>query len=610
MCGIFGYFIKKGEAPDSTVLQAMGKILEHRGPDDASFYSDKDCAVGNMRLAILDIAGGKQPFLSENNQIIVVQNGEIFNYIELKNKLKKYGVVFKTQSDTEVILRLYEHYGIDFLKYLNGMFSIAIYDKKKSLLFLARDRVGIKPLYIYEDDKKILFASEIKSLLSAGIKREVNYEALHHFLSFNYVPSNYTFFKNVRSVLPANYLKITKEKTEEKQWWDLISIQTEQRSEESWITEFNETLNSAVGLRLRCDVPYGAFLSGGIDSSTIVALMSAHSEKPIKTYAIGFEEANFDESFYAQTIANKFQTEHTLEKVNSSILELWPLVSYYCDQPHGDVSFMPTYCVAKLASKNVKVVLTGDGGDELFAGYDRYINFFSDPNINQYTQEQFSRSYFSSINLFSDSNKKLIYNNKMLEYTKNIDSFGIILSPLLKKVESMDKINQVLYADTFLLLAGNNLVKPDRMGMAVSIEARTPFLDVRMMELAFRMPGSLKIKNGQTKYIYKKAVENLIGHDISYRKKQMFTVPIGEWFKNKLQVFMEEILLSPISIKRNLFDSEQIRLIINQHCSGKKNYTREIRALISIEIWFRQFIDNFYEKPTSFSELGINTILC
>lgn len=605
MCGIFGCFIKKGAMLDTATLKSMGQMLTHRGPDDFGVFTDSVCAMGNTRLAILDIEGGKQPFASDDGQIVIVQNGEIFNYVELMAELKIDGYLCRTHADTEVILRLYERDGIDFLKHLNGMFSIAIYDKHKQALFLIRDRVGVKPLYVYEDEIKILFASEIKSLLSVGIPREVNHQVLHHFLSFNYVPANDTLFKNICGVPPAHFLKITKQEKKIKRWWNLADIKTEQYSEQDWMLQFNETLNDAVRLRLRSDVPYGAFLSGGIDSSTVVAMMAAHSEKSIQTYAIGFFETAYDESPYAQIIADRFRTQHSLKKVSPEMLDLWPLVAYYCDQPHGDVSFMPTYCLSQLASKNVKVVLTGDGGDELFAGYDRYCDFFSNPDMSQYSQEQFNQAYFTSISLFSNIDKDLLYQQSMLEQTRDLDSFSI-LEPLLKQVESMDRINQILYADTLLLLPGNNLVKPDRMGMAVSLEARTPFLDVRMIELAFRMPGDLKLKTGQTKYLFKKAVAERIGHDITYRKKQMFTVPVGEWFKNKLRPVIEDILLSPIALERSLFKPERVRLIIDQHCTGKHNYTREIRALIAVEIWFRQFIDNFYARPVSFAELGVH----
>lgn len=607
MCGIFGCFIKKGPMLDLAKLKSMGKMLAHRGPDDFGVFTDHSCAIGNTRLAILDIEGGKQPFTSDDGQIVIVQNGEIFNYIELMAQLKTDGYFCRSHSDTEVILRLYERDGIDFVKHLNGMFSIAIYDKSKQALFLIRDRVGVKPLYLYEDEHKILFASEIKSILSVGIPREVNHQALHHFLSFNYVPGSHTLFKNIRSLPPGCFLKITKQENQIKKWWNLAGIKAEHYSEQDWIAQFNETLNDAVRLRLRSDVPYGAFLSGGIDSSTVVAMMAAHSEKPIQTYAIGFEEAAYDESLYAQMIADRFQTQHTLKKVSPEMLQLWPLAIYYCDQPHGDVSFMPTYCVSELASKNVKVVLTGDGGDELFAGYDRYVNFFSQSNIHQYNQEQFNQAYFDSISLFSKEDKKILYQDLMLKETQDIDSFEI-LAPLLKEAESMDRINQVLYADTLLLLPGNNLVKPDRMGMAVSLEARTPFLDLRMLELAFRMPGTLKLKAGQTKYLFKKAVADRIGHDITYRKKQMFTVPIGDWFKDKLRPVVDDILFSPLALERGLFKPERVRFMIDQHCLGAHNYTREIRALISVEIWFRQFIDHFYARPVLFKDIGVDLI--
>ena len=342
-------------------------------------------------------------------------------------------------------------------------------------------------------------------------------------------------------------------------------------------------------IRLRSDVPFGAFLSGGVDSSSVVGLMSRHLDQPVKTFTIGFNDPKYDESEYAQKAANKFSTEHCMKKVDSNLIDLWPMATYHCDQPHGDVSFLPTYKVAKLAAKQVKMVLTGDGADELFAGYDKYLHFFT-PEIAELSDEKFQQSYLENISLFGDSERRKLLSSDFASQVKTFDSYEV-LRPLYAQSAKMDRINQALYIDMRLLLSGNNLVKPDRMGMAVSLENRAPFLDHRMMELAFKMPGNIKLHKGETKYIYKKAVSPLIGEELTYRKKQMFTVPIGEWFKTDLSELCNDLLLSDRTQGRKIFDYVYVQNLYESHCEGAANNTREIRALMALEIWFREFID-------------------
>lgn len=591
MCGIFGYFHKNGIELSDNRIKAMGEAIHHRGPDDHGTFKRNGVVIGNQRLSIIDIEGGHQPFISENGKITVVQNGEIYNHIELANDLKKAGYQFKTNSDTEVILRLYEVEGIDFVKKLNGMFSIAIYDENIQSLFLIRDRIGVKPLYVYQDNDQIIFGSEIKSILKAGINPDYDELAINHYLTFNFVPPPFTMFKGIKHVMPGHWHKVTKSGVTTKQWWDLTqeSSFTENKSENQWIEDFNNILEDAVRIRLRADVPFGAFLSGGIDSSTVVAHMSHIMDNPVKTFSIGFHDARFDESIYAKQVAEMFNTDHVMEKVDANMISLWPLMIYHCDQPHGDVSFMPTYRVSQLAVEHVKMVLTGDGADELFAGYDKYKNFFNEEVLNDFNNETFQQKYHENISLFSDNEKCKMYTKDFMKKLGDPSSFEIT-KELFYKSKEMDRINQALYIDTMLLLPGNNLVKPDRMGMAVSLEARTPFLDYRMVEFSFGMPGHLKLRNAETKYIYKKAVTPLLGKELVYRKKQMFTVPIGEWFKKELAKFTEDKLLNGELVKRNIVNRDYIVNILDNHQKGRKNYTREIRALISLEYWFEQFM--------------------
>ncbi|MDQ7057303.1 MAG: asparagine synthase (glutamine-hydrolyzing) [Ghiorsea sp.] len=591
MCGIFGYYNRKNKRLDTEVLQAMGKAIVHRGPDDCGIFEGDSFALGNQRLSIIDIEGGHQPFVSDDGQIIVVQNGEIFNHIELAQELAQDGFPCKTHSDTEVLLRLYERDGIDFLHKLNGMFCIAIYDYRKESLYLVRDRIGVKPLFIHDDGVQLAFASEIKSLLETGVQPEMDEEALNLFLAYNYVPPPHTMFKNIKHLMPGHMMKIDAAGQQLSCWWDLTKLaHEEERSEDEWVKSFNETLDDAVRLRMRADVPFGAFLSGGVDSSTVVGLMSKHTSHPVQTFCIGFDDPRYDESEFAQEAADRFGCQHTSERVAPNMLDLWSMATYHCDQPHGDVSFLPTYKVSELAAKQVKMVLTGDGGDELFAGYDKYKNFFALPEAFATTEAEFRKTYCENISLFTDKQREQLFHSNIGARQKDFDVWKPVFE-ILNKTKHVDRINQALLVDMLLLLPGNNLVKPDRMGMAVSLEARTPFLDYRMMELAFSMPGGIKLKKGVTKYIFKKAVTPLIGENLAYRKKQMFTVPVGEWFKSSLLLMVKDLLLSERAISRQLFDVKYVSYMVESHASGTENFTRQIRALMAVELWCRKFLD-------------------
>lgn len=593
MCGIFGYYDLNGNSFSDPIVKSMGNIIHHRGPDGQGIFHDQHSAValGNQRLAILDIEQGNQPFISDNGDIIVVQNGEIFNHIELSVLTKQKGFPCKTHCDTEVILRLYEMEGISFLSRLNGMFAIAIFDKRTNSLFLARDRVGEKPLFYSYQNNRCIFGSEIKAMLPCYENIEIELKALELFMAFNYVPSPITMFKNIFHVNPGHYIELNDSGFKDICWWDLSSIKQENKTEQEWIQDFNEILDDSVRLRLRADVDFGAFLSGGVDSSTVVGLMAKHMNKPVKTYSIGFDDPLYDESPYAEEAAIRFNTEHHLEKVHPNLLSLWPMATYHSDQPHGDISFLPTYKVAQLAANDVKMVLTGDGADELFAGYDKYKNFFSNQNVFSLTDAEFIKRYSSNISLFDDESRNLLFSEKIKKQLNNNCVISSVITPLMSKVPHMDRINKALYIDTLLLLSGNNLVKPDRMGMAVSIENRAPFLDYRMIELAFKMPGSIKLCNGETKYIYKKAVSDLIGDNLAYRKKQMFTVPVGEWFKSEIYDLCKEMLVGEKATSRGFFNYDYVECILNSHASNIKNYTREIRALMAFEYWCREFLD-------------------
>ena len=591
MCGIFGYYSRAHRVVDDAVLQACATSIIHRGPDDQGIHHDKTrgVAIGNRRLSIIDIGGGHQPMFSDDGQIAVVQNGEIFNYIELAADLRKQGVQLKTESDTEVILRLYERNGMAFVSQLNGMFAIAIDDKRDDSLTLIRDRIGVKPLYIADDGEKVVFGSEIKAILpnvsvySSLIATDLI--AIDHYLTFNYIPAPWTIHQGVKHVMPGTWMRWTRASgVQTQRWWSLADQREQDYAFDDWAAEFMHILDDATRIRLRCDVPWGAFLSGGVDSSTIVGLMARHVKEPVKTFCIGFADPRYDESAFAQQAADMFGCQHTLEVAELNMLDQWPRVLRHLDQPHGDASFMPTLRVSELAAKHVKVVLTGDGGDELFAGYDKYANWFARPDVQFMPQADLQRGYFDSISLFSQEAKTALYRPEIAAQLAGHDSFSTAAKPWMDEAAHFDRINQALYLDMQLLLSGNNLVKPDRMGMAASIEARTPFLDYRMMELAFRSRGHTKLGGGEKKHWYKKAVTPLIGHDLAYRKKQMFTVPVGDWFKTTSHPWLADLLLNSEQIM-TICRRHSVENMLKCHKDGSTNYTRELRALAALAMW-------------------------
>jgi asparagine synthase (glutamine-hydrolysing) len=591
MCGIFGYWDRQKRPLDEVTTAAMAQKLIHRGPDDEGIWHQpqRGVAIGNRRLSIIDIGGGHQPFVSDDNMVAVVQNGEIFNHIELAADLRRQGVQLKSGSDTEVILRLYEREGIGFVSKLNGMFAIAIDDARQDALYLIRDRIGVKPLYISDDGQRLLFASEIKAIVAVASalrsQRAIDLEAIHHYLTFNYIPAPWTVYQGVKHLMPGTWMKFTRTGVESQRWWSLAEQREQDFGFDDWSEQFVSILDDATRIRLRADVPFGAFLSGGVDSSTIVGLMSRHVSRPVKTFCIGFKDPRYDESAFAAQAAQRFGCDHTMQVAELNMLDQWPKVLYHLDQPHGDASFMPTLRVSELAAKHVKVVLTGDGGDELFAGYEKYATFFARPDAQTLPAADFQSQYFDSISLFSSQAKNALYQPSVRGQLAGIDSFEQAAKPWLNEAQHFDRVNQALYLDMQLLLSGNNLVKPDRMGMAVSIEARTPFLDYRMMELAFRSRGNTKLSaNGDKKHWFKKAAAPLIGERLAHRKKQMFTVPVGDWFRTSSYEWLKDTLQKS-DLLASTFIGPEIDLMLEKHRSGAVNHTRELRALAALALW-------------------------
>ncbi|RQO67570.1 asparagine synthase (glutamine-hydrolyzing) [Pedobacter sp. KBW06] len=585
MCGIAGLICKNGF--DSSVINSFVKTIQHRGPDDHGFYKVENAFILNTRLSIIDIESGHQPFISDDENIVLVQNGEIYNYIELKQELIDLGYAFKSSSDTEVLLVAYQAYGANFVNKLNGMFAIAIIDKIKNKLSLYRDRLGVKPLYIYQKDDTVLFSSEIKTFTKyPGFDNTINDQAIHNFLVYNYVPIPQTIFKYVSHIQPGYFYEIDlgNYSIAKTQYWKLENSKEDLVcSDEEYLKDIDELLLDATKIRLRSDVPVGAFLSGGLDSSLICAYMHKITGKPFNTYTIGFKEKEFDESEYAKYITNKYGLNYHEKILEADIVELWAKTTWYNDQPHGDISFIPTFIVSEFAAKDHKLVLTGDGGDELFAGYTKYLS------LEKYDVS--SKAFFDSISLFREGGFiNSLYTSEFKEKI-NLEGAFNLFSNVISKSSNKDNINQALYFDTVQLLPGNNLVKPDKMAMANSLETRSPFLDYRFFEMMMRVPGNMKLKNNDTKYILKKLALNHFSEDHVYRKKQMFTVPVGEWFKTKLSSYLIETLSDERFVSRKIFNQDLIIQMVNEHISGEKNYTRELRAIVNLEIWFRQFID-------------------
>ena len=569
----------------------MCASLHHRGPDASGVAAQDGIAVGNVRLSIIDLTdASNQPLISEDGAVALVQNGEIYNYVELRDELIRAGATFRTTGDTEVLLRAYLHWGPEFVTRLNGMFAIAIHDRREGTLLLYRDRLGVKPLFLAQTRDGWLYASEIKALLAAGIPATPDIDALAQVFALGYVPPPATAFARIRHLPPGHMARITNAGCDISAWWSLDPIAEEpDMTEAEAAATLLDLLDDATRLRLRADAPFGAFLSGGLDSSSVVGCMAHHMDRPVHTYAIGFDDPRFDESRWAQMAADRFGTVHKSRIAQPDLTRLWPRFVYHCDQPHQDVSFMPLDMVSGLAAGDVKMVLTGDGGDELFGGYTKYLDAFPNGGTEA-LGSGWEAAYAQATGVLGKSEAKaLLAGDLAAAFLDGLPHRA--LTTALEGQPGRDPINRVLHADTTVLLPGNNLVKPDRMAMANSLEVRSPFLDYRMAEFAFSVPGAMKLKGGETKAILKRAVRELLGDDLTYRPKQMFTVPIGEWFREALAGYCRLMLLDGRLEARGLFHMNEVQSMLDAHIAGTANHTRPLRALISVELWFRLFQD-------------------
>jgi asparagine synthase (glutamine-hydrolysing) len=624
MCGLAGiYNYKTLEPVSERVLKAMTDTLVHRGPDDEGFHTRNGVGLGHRRLSIIDLAAGHQPMTNEDETVWVVFNGEIYNFTELHQYLEAKGHRFQTRSDTEVIVHLYEEKGEECFRELRGMFAIAIWDERKRKLLLARDRVGKKPLLYYHDTSKIVFGSELKAILQVpGITRDIDLEALSDYFSFLYVPAPKSIFKAIRKVLPGHYLVVSPQGLRETKYWDLSFAEVDDLSEEKWCEKLCETLQEAVRLRLMSEVPLGAFLSGGVDSSSVVAMMQNAIDGPVITSSIGFEEKDFDELPYARSIASQFATTHYEQVVRPDALAVVDKLSWHYDEPFADSSAVPTYYVSKVAREHVTVALSGDGGDENFAGYRRYyfdqrenwLRSWLPSSVRQpvfgalaslypkadwapqifrgkATFQNLARcpveAYFRSVSACTPELKRSLLHRDVQSQLGGYDSLDI-LREHYDKADTDDLLSRVQYVDIKTYLADDILAKVDRASMAVSLEVRAPILDHKFMELAARIPSSLKLRGIQGKYIFKKALERCLPESILYRKKMGFAVPLARWFRKDLKEMACEAIFD--CRRDDLLEPSTTEKIWREHQRGVRDRSTELWTLFMFRLWQRKFL--------------------
>jgi len=604
----------------------MNQTIVHRGPDDEGYYFDQKIALGMRRLSIIDLVTGHQPIHNEEKTIWIIYNGEIYNFPELRTQLIEKGHKFYTQSDTETIVHLYEEEGEKFVEKLNGMFAIAIWDKKKNKLLLVRDRLGIKPLHYLKLKNQFVFSSEIKSLLQVDYQREIDFDSLAQFFTFEYVPAPRSIFKGIKKLPPGHMIIVEEDKMKMCSYWDIKhDCEPKNLKDEDYYTEeIYQRLKESVKRRLISDVPLGVFLSGGIDSSSITGLMSKVSASKIKTFSIGFEEESFNELSYAKKVADYFGTDHQEFVVKSDLVkELVPILMKYLDEPLADASIIPTYIISKLARKYVTVALAGDGGDELFAGYDTYkayqvARFYR--RVPKFVRDGLIKKV---VYLLPASKKRLSLEFKAKKFISGIDYPAEVsnyiwwgaynptekenlfsselessfeknpYSPVFdhsKKCQARHTLDRLSYLDLKLYLQDDLLVKVDRMSMANSLEIRVPFLDHTFVDFATSIPNSLKLKGLKTKYILKKTMGRHLPREAIHRPKIGFDIPLGIWIRNELKDFTLSVLSSPNLKKHGFFNYTYIKKLLAEHFEGLHNHRQLLWPLIIFQFWYDKYM--------------------
>jgi asparagine synthase (glutamine-hydrolysing) len=639
MCGIAGMLGESGYVADAAVVRRMCDVIVHRGPDDEGFYVNGPVGLGMRRLSIIDLATGHQPISNEDGTVWIVFNGEIYNFADLRKDLSARGHVFRTNTDTEAIVHLYEEFGSECVPHLRGMFAFAIYDRKNRSLLLARDRLGKKPLHYALHDGRLLFGSEIKSLLEAAPElAEVNREALLSYFYFGYIPDPQSAYRGIHKLPPGHLLEFSDGRANVRQYWNLPAYGTQSSlSEEECLEELERRLFEAVRIRLISDVPLGALLSGGVDSSIVVALMARASSQPVKTFTIGFDQTEFDESHYARQVATKFGTDHHELILKPDVVGMLEKLTPGLEEPFADSSILPTYYVSCLARKHVTVALSGDGGDELFAGYERYARLLRKSNFN-YLPQWLGRLYREKIYYWLPIDfygRRLLFNGSLPVRDRYIDDLSYfatrgreralfshdfltwadsVASPVntfrrsFDEAPAKDLVSQLLYLDTKTYLPFDILTKVDRMSMATSLEVRVPILDHVFVEWVTTLPMSFKFRNMSGKYIFKKLAERLgIPAKVLHRPKSGFAVPLVHWMRKELKEDLVEILLERRTLERGYYSATALRRLLQEHLTGRRDRSHEIWLLLMLELWHRNFLEARAGSPLQSTNLSVLT---
>ena len=625
MCGIAG-FVESSTTPapfgadtSRTLVHRMCDVIRHRGPDDEGVWVADGVALGMRRLSIIDLSTGHQPIHNEDQTVWIVFNGEIYNFRELRRELEAAGHRFYTSSDTEVIVHAYEQWGKGAITRLRGMFGLAIWDTRSRTLLVARDRIGIKPMYYATANQRLYFGSELKSLLEApDLPRDLDAGALDHYLSFLYTPRDGSIFKSIRKLPPGHLMTWSDGRLEVEQYWQMSATETFAGSEQEAVEQLRAVLSDAVRSHMISDVPLGAFLSGGVDSSLVVGLMSELSSARVKTFSIGFDEPAFDELEHARRVADHFGTEHhefVVQPDGVSILD--KLISHF-DEPFADSSAIPTWYVSEMARRHVTVVLSGDGGDELFGGYDRYLPHPRVAAFDRYSPRALRRvaalaarrlphgvrgknflrhvgrddqgRYLDAIRFFGADEKPTLLTAELQRAIDGPDP-ETRLARHFERLAPLPWPSQMMRFDAETYLPEDILTKVDRMSMAHSIESRVPLLDNDVIAFAATLPAAMKIKNGRRKHVLKEVAATLLPRGIIDRKKQGFGVPLGTWFRGHLRELFADTLLSPTALQRGYFQPAFVNRLVAEHLAGTRDHTLRLWQLLVFERWNREYVD-------------------
>jgi asparagine synthase (glutamine-hydrolysing) len=627
MCGIYGILALSGaQQRERATLNAMGASIVHRGPDDEGAYADSQLLLGMRRLSIIDVAGGHQPITNEDGSVVVVCNGEIYNYRELRRWLESAGHRFATHSDTEAIAHLYEERGAAFLEELEGMFGLAVWDRAHRRLIVARDPLGIKPIYYRLTDRELIFASEAKAIMRVpGASPSLDQASLAQYLTFGYVSAPNAIFKGLRKLPPGVALVAEQGRCTLHRYWELPPQVDHSVSADQWAERLRSEMERAVQEQMVSDVPIGAFLSGGLDSSSVVAFMSRHSGRPVKTYSIGFKGSSgaslYNELPYARQVASAFGTEHHEILVQPDVASLLPELLWHMDEPVADAAFITTYLVSKFARQDVTVILSGVGGDELFGGYTRYLDEqyrrlyrripaairrgLIDPIARRLPSDRhhrllnklrlakaflladalgFEARYGAFMEVFSAAERHLLMRHE-------VEKFDDCVARAFAGTSAEDPLRRLMDVDLATQMPEDLLMLTDKMSMAVSLECRVPLLDQRLVRLAAQIPGAVKMRDGRLKHVMKEALHGVLPDAILNREKRGFGAPIGAWFKEELAALVRDVLSTEVVQRRGLLDPQAVQRTIREHEQQQADRSDHLLALINLELWCRLYLD-------------------